>query len=113
MIYEDLRAMGAWEAVLGLSDQFSIRLHDNDVQDFDTRWDQALSAASEIPTDTVLEGLCKSKLQVSVRRQTVLALYEQENARNNEPPSNSRLKTKVRRHIDWTMRTRNFRSGTK
>ena len=100
MIYEDLRAMGAWEAVLGLSDQFSFRLHDNDVQDFDTRWDQALSAASEIPTDTVLEGLCKSKLQVSVRRQTVLALYEQENARNNEPPSNSRLKTKVRRHID-------------
>ena len=46
MISEDLRAMGAWEVVLGLSDQFSIRLHDNDVQDFDTRWDQAPSAAS-------------------------------------------------------------------
>ena len=100
MVYEDFRAMGAWEAVLGLSDQFSFRLQDDDVQDFDTRWDQAVSAASEIPADTVLEGLCKSKLQDSVQLQTVLAVYEQENVRNNEPPNNSRLKTILRRHLD-------------
>ena len=75
-----------------------------------TMWDQALLAASEIPTGMVLEGLYKSKLQDSVRLQTVLAMYEQENVRNNEPPNCSRLKTMVRRQIDQTMRTRNFRA---
>ena len=33
------------------------------VQDFDTRRDQGLLAASEIPTEMVLEGSYKSKLQ--------------------------------------------------
>ena len=58
----------------------------------------------------VLEGSYKSKLQDSVQLQTVLALYEQENIRNNEPQSYSRLKTTVRRHMDQTMRTRSFRA---
>ena len=93
-----------------LSDLFNIRLQNDDVQDFDTRWDHPLLAASEIPTEMVLEGLYKSKLQDYVQLQTVLALYEQENIRNNEPPSYSRLKTTVRRHIDQTMVTRNFRA---
>ena len=35
-------------------------------------------------------------------------MYEQENIRNNEQPRYSRLKTSVRRHIDQTMRMRNF-----
>ena len=108
MIYEHFRTNGAYEAVQGVSDLFRKRSQDDDVQDFDTRWDQALSAASEIPTETVLEGFFKSNLKDSVRRQTVLAMYEQENVRNNEPPNYSRLKTIVRRHVE-TMRTRNFR----
>ena len=57
----------------------------------------------------VLEGLYKSKLHDSVQHQTVLALYKQETFRNNGQPSCSRLKTTARRHIDQTMRTRNFR----
>ena len=47
MIYEHFRATGAYEAVQGLSDSFSIRLQNDDVPDFDDRWDQALLAASE------------------------------------------------------------------
>ena len=43
MIYEHFRAPGAYEAVLqGLSELFSVRLQNDDVQDFDVRWDQAL-----------------------------------------------------------------------
>ena len=49
----------------------------------------------------------------SVQHQKVLALYEQENTGNNEQPSYSRLKTSVRRHIDQTSRTRNFRAQNK
>ena len=110
MIYEHFLATGAYEVVQGLSDLVNIRLKDDDVQDFDTIWDQALLAASEIPPEMVLEGLYKSKLQDSVQLQTVLALYDQETVRINEPPSYSRLKTSERRHIDQTMRTRNFRA---
>ena len=57
-------------------------LQDDDVQDIDVRWDQALLAASEIPTEMILEGLYKSKLQDSVQLQIVLAMFEKENVRN-------------------------------
>ena len=85
-----------------------VRLQNDDVQDFEKRWDQALQAAGEIPTEMVLEGQYRSKLQDSVQLQTVLALCEQDNIRNNEQPSCSRLKTSERRHVDQTTRTRNF-----
>ena len=82
----DLRAFsatGAYEAVRGLSDLFSIRLQNDDVQDFDVRWDQALLSASQMPSDVILEGFYKSKLQDSVQLQTDLPLYGQETVRNN------------------------------
>ena len=56
-----------------------------------------------------LEGLYKSKLQNSVQLQTVLALYDQETARNKGKPNCSQLKTAVKLHTDQMMRTRNFR----
>ena len=108
MINEHFPATGAYEAVQGLSDLFNIRLQNDDIQGFDARWEKALLAASEIPTEMVLEGLHKSKLQDSFQLLTVLALYEQKNIRHNEPPSYSRLKTTVSRRIGQTMRTRNF-----
>ena len=110
MIYDDFRTTGAYEAALDLSDLFSFRFQNDGVQDFDTKWDQALLSASEIPAEMVLVSFCKSKLQDSVQLPTVLAVYEQEHIRNIEQPSHSRLKTSARRHIDQTMRTRNFRA---
>ena len=112
MIYQHFRATGAYEAVQGLSDLFNIRLQNDDVQDIDARWDQALLSAREIPTNVILEGLYKSKLQDSVQHQTILALYDQETVRNNEHTTYLRLKTSVKLHFDQTMRTRNFRVWT-
>ena len=42
MIHQHFRASGAYEGVQGLSDLFSKRLHNDDVQDFGTRCDQKL-----------------------------------------------------------------------
>ena len=56
MIFEHFLATWAYEAVQGLSDLFLKRLQKDDVHDFDTRWDQALVAASEIPAEMVLKG---------------------------------------------------------
>ena len=110
MIYGHFRATGAYEAAQGLSDLYNVRLQNDDVQDFDTRWDQAPLSSSGVPTEMVLEGLYKSKLQDSAQLQTILAVYEQEIIRNNEQPNYSRFKIAVRRHIDEQMRTRNFRA---
>ena len=63
MIYEHFRATGACEAVQGLSDLFNIRLHEDDVQDFNVRCDQALLSGSDMPSDVILEGVCKSKIR--------------------------------------------------
>ena len=60
MIYEHFRATGAYEAVQGLSNLFSKSLQNDDVQDFDVSWDQALLSVSEMPSDVILEGLYKS-----------------------------------------------------
>ena len=55
------------------------------------------------------KGLYKSKLQESVQLQTVLAMYDQETARNSGKPNYWHLKTAVQLHIDQMMRTLNFR----
>ena len=41
---------------------FNIRLQNDDVQDFDVRWDKAPLSASEIPTGVIVEGLCSFRL---------------------------------------------------
>ena len=64
-----------------------MHFQNDDVQDFDTRWDQGSISSKLKPTEVVLEGLYKSKLQDSARLHIVLAMCEeQENIRNNEPP---------------------------
>ena len=41
IIHEHFRTTGVDEAVQGLSDLFNIRLQNDDVQYFDTKWDHA------------------------------------------------------------------------
>ena len=72
MIYEYFRAAGAYEAVQGLADSFTRSLQNDDVQDFDVRWDHTLETVSAMPSDAILEGLYKSKLHNSVQLQTVM-----------------------------------------
>ena len=40
MIYEYFRATGAYDAVHGPSNLFNLRLQNDDIQDFDARWDR-------------------------------------------------------------------------
>ena len=62
-----------------------------------------------MPSDPILEGLYKSKLQNSLQLRTVMALYDQEVSRNNGTPNYQQLKTAVKLHNDEMMRNRNFR----
>ena len=93
MICDDFQATGTHDAALDLSDLFHVSLQGDDILDFDTRWDQALLSASEVPKENVLQSLYKMKIHESVQLQTVLAMHNQEFDRDRAVPSYQRLKT--------------------
>ena len=59
MIYYYFRGTGAHDTVLDYADLFSVILQDDNVQEFDTRWDEVLLSMSKIPSDDILESLYK------------------------------------------------------
>ena len=61
MIYEYFRVTGDHDAVLNCADFFSVTLHDVNVEEFGTRWDEVLLSMLKIPSDDVLESLRNSK----------------------------------------------------
>ena len=92
------------------SDLFNICLHNDDVQDFDARWDQILSGTSEMLPENVLEGLHRNKLQCSEQLQAVFAMSNPELNRDQEAPSCQKLRNMVRQHVAQTISTRNFKA---
>ena len=40
MIYEYIRVTGAHDTVLDFADFFSVTLHNDNIQEFDARWDE-------------------------------------------------------------------------
>ena len=54
MIYDYFRVTGAHGTVLDYA--FCVTLRDDNVQEFDTRWDEVLLSMSKIPTDDILES---------------------------------------------------------
>ena len=65
MIYDNFRVTGAHDTVLDYADLFSITLRNDDVQEFDTRWDKILSSMNEMPLDDVWK-VCTSQEYVSL-----------------------------------------------
>ena len=57
MISDYFRVTGAHDTVLDYADIFSVALHDDNIQEFDTRWDEVLLSMSKIPSDDILERL--------------------------------------------------------
>ena len=62
MIYDFFGVAGAHDTVLDYADLFTITLRNDDVQEFDTRWDEILLSMTKIPPDDVLESLYKLSL---------------------------------------------------
>ena len=61
MIYDCFQVTGAHDTVLDYADLLSVSLHD-DIQEFDSRWDEVLLSISKIPSDDVLESLYKLRI---------------------------------------------------
>ena len=63
-IYDYFRVTGAHVTILDYADLFSITLCDDNVQKFDTRWNEHLLSMTKIPSDDILESLCKLRIRV-------------------------------------------------
>ena len=74
LIYEYFRVTGANDSVENYADLFTIGLRNNDIQEFDSKWDGILLTMTKIPSDDVLEGLYKLRIRGSEKLNTVLEL---------------------------------------
>ena len=108
MIDEYFRVTGAHDSVETYADLFTISLRNDDIQEFDSKWDGILLSMTKIPPDDILEGLYKLRIRESEKLKTVLELYNMEIHQKKLAPDYHRLKTMVKRSIEQDIRNKNF-----
>ena len=90
------------------ADLFSVTLHDDNIQELDTRWDEVPLSMSKVPSDDILESLYKLRIRGSAQLKTVLEVYDMEIHHKISMPNYQKLKTLLKRSIDQKLRLRNF-----
>ena len=96
------------DAVLDYADLFSVTLHDDNIQEVDTRWDEVLLSMTKTPSDEILEYLYKLRIRESAQLKNVLELYDMEIHQKKSVLDYQKLKTMVKRCTDQKLRLRNF-----
>ena len=108
LIYEYFRVSGANDSVENYADLFTISLRNDDIQEFDSKWDGIFLSMTKIPHDDILEGLYKLRTRESRKLKTVLELYDLETHQKKPGPDYHRLKIVVKRSIEQNSRNKNF-----
>ena len=114
LIYDLFRVTGTHDSVENYTDLFTIVLRNDDIQEFDSKWDGMLLSMKKIPHDDILEGLYKLRIRrESEKLKTVLELYDLETHQKKLGPDYDTLKAMVKRSIEQEIRNKNFgaRSG--
>ena len=94
LIYEHFRVTGSHDSVENYTDLFTTVLRNDDIQEFDSKWDGILLSMTKIPHDDILKGLYKLRIRESEKLKTVLELYDLETHQKKLEPDYHRLKTK-------------------
>ena len=108
LIYDHFRVTGSDDSVENYTDLFTIVLRNDDIQEFDSKWDGILLSMTKIPHDDILEGLYKLRIRESEKLKTVLELYDLETHQKKLGPDYHRLKAMVKRSIEQGIRNKNF-----
>ena len=108
LIYEYFRVSGANDSVENYADLLTIVLRNDDIQEFDSKWDGILLSMTKIPSDDILEGLYKLRIRESEKLKNVMELYDLETHEKKLGPDYHRLKTMVKRSIEQEIRNKNF-----
>ena len=89
LIYEYFRVTGANDSVENYADLFTIGLRNDDIQEFDSKWDGILLSMTNIPPDDLLEGL---RIRGSEKLKTVLEFCDLEIHQKKIGPDYHRVK---------------------
>ena len=108
LIYEQFRVTGTHDSVENYTDLFTISLRNDDIQEFDSKWDGILLSLTKIPHDDILEGLYKIRIRGAEKLKTVLELHDPETHQKKSGPDYHRFKTMVKRSIEQQIRNKNF-----
>ena len=108
MIYDYIRVTGANDSVENYADLFTFSLRNDDIQEFDSKWDGILLSMTKIPPGDILEGLYKLRIRESEKLKTALELYDLEIHQKKLGRDYHRLKTMVKRSIEQEIRNKNF-----
>ena len=108
LIYDHFRVTGTHDSVENYTDLFTIVLRNDDIQEFDSKWDGILLSMTKIPHDDILEGLYKLRIRESDKLKTVLELYDLETHQKKLGPDYRRWKTMVKRSIEQEIRNKTF-----
>ena len=108
MIYDYFRVTGIHDSVENYAGLFTFVLRNDDIQEFDSKWDGILLSMTKIPPDDILEGLYKLRIRESEKLKTVLELYNLEIHQKKLGPDYHRLTTMVKRSIEQDIRKKNF-----
>ena len=104
LIYDYFRVTGSVtgtdDSVENYTDLFTIVQRNDDIQEFDSKWDGIILSMTKIPHDEILEGLYKLRIQESEKLRTALELYDLETHQKKLGPDYYRLKTMVKRSIE-------------
>ena len=70
LIYDHFRVTGIHDSVENYADLFIVSLRNDDIQEFDSTWDEILLSMMKIPPDDILEGLFKLRIRESEKLKT-------------------------------------------
>ena len=90
------------------ADLFTVFLRNDDIQEFDSKWDGILLSMTKIPSDDILVSLYKLRIRESEKLKTVLELYNMEIHQKKTVPDYHRLKNMVKRSIEQEIRNKTF-----
>ena len=76
LIHEYSRVTGANNSVKNFADLFTVVLRNDSIEEFDSKLDGILLSKTKIPSDDILEGLCKLRIRESDKLKSALELYK-------------------------------------
>ena len=105
LICDYSRVTGIHDSVENYAELFTVSLRNDDVQEFDPKWDGIILSMTKIPLDDIVDGLNKNyeSLKNSRPHWNCMTCNQKQLG-----PVHHRLKTMVKRSIEQDIRNKNF-----
>ena len=104
LIYDNFRVTCVNDSVLDYANLFSSVLRNDNIQEFDRRWDEIFLSMAQFPLDDILESLYKIRIRESEKIKTVLEVYNMEIHQKKTKPDYHKLMAMVKRSIKQNLR---------